>query len=70
MTWRDKLEIGLKHDAPFRRDNLPDDEVRGPERPAGEGRSPVVTNAEARAESRTPPSPAVRRRKRSKRAHQ
>ena len=24
MTWKDKLEIGLKDDAPFRRDNLPD----------------------------------------------
>ena len=24
MTWKDKLEIGLKEDAPFRIDNLPD----------------------------------------------
>jgi hypothetical protein len=24
MTWKDKLEIGLKDDAPYRRDNLPD----------------------------------------------
>jgi len=24
MTWKDKLELGLKDDAPFRRDNLPD----------------------------------------------
>ena len=24
MTWKDKLEIGLKDDAPFRRDNSPD----------------------------------------------
>jgi hypothetical protein len=24
MTWKDKLEIGLKEDAPYRRDNLPD----------------------------------------------
>jgi hypothetical protein len=23
MTWKDKLEIGLKDDAPYRRDNLP-----------------------------------------------
>jgi hypothetical protein len=45
MTWRDKLEIGLKPDAPFRRDNLPDGEVHGPERPAGPGRSPVVADA-------------------------
>ena len=33
MTWRDKLEIGLKEDAPFRRDNLPDFQKKpaGPE---------------------------------------
>ena len=24
MTWKDKLEIGLKDDAAFRRDNLPE----------------------------------------------
>jgi hypothetical protein len=23
MTWRDKVEIGLKQDAPYRKDNLP-----------------------------------------------
>ena len=23
MTWKDKLEIGLKEDAPYRKDNLP-----------------------------------------------
>ena len=40
MTWKDKLEIGLKEDAPYRKDNLPDQQVRGPEIPAGEGRSP------------------------------
>jgi len=45
MTWRDKMEIGLKRDAPFRRDNLPTFEVEGPEVPAGEGRSPVVPAA-------------------------
>ena len=46
MTWRDTLEIGLKEDAPFRRDNLPDfqkhvddvlpapiDPIRSPEEP-------------------------------------
>jgi hypothetical protein len=42
MTWKDKLELGLKDDAAFRKDNLPEDEVRGPEDPAGPGRSPVV----------------------------
>jgi hypothetical protein len=46
MTWRDKLEIGLRPDAPFRRDNLPDGEIHGPERPAGPGRSPVIADAE------------------------
>lgn len=43
MTWRDKLELGLKKDAAFRRDNLPPDEVHGPEEASGPGRSPVVT---------------------------
>lgn len=43
MTWKDKLELGLKEDAPFRRDNLPADEVQGPEETSGPGRSPVVT---------------------------
>ena len=40
MTWKDKLEIGLKEDAPYRKDNLPASEIRGPEKPAGPGRSP------------------------------
>lgn len=43
MTWKDKLEIGLKEDAPFRKDNLPESQVRGPETPTGPGRSPEVT---------------------------
>ena len=43
MTWRDKLELGLKDDAASRRDNLPPDEVHGPEEDSGPGRSPVVT---------------------------
>ncbi len=45
MTWRDKLEIGLKEDAPFRKDNLPESQVRGPEVPAGPGRSAEVPAA-------------------------
>ncbi len=45
MTWKDKLEIGLKEDAPFRKDNLPPSQVRGPEVPAGEGRSPEIPAA-------------------------
>jgi hypothetical protein len=35
MTWRDKLEIGLKENAPYRKDNLPLTEVIGPELPQG-----------------------------------
>lgn len=45
MTWRDKLEIGLKGDAPFRKDNLPESQVRGPQIPQGPGRSPVIPMA-------------------------
>jgi len=47
MTWKDKLELGLKNDAPFRKDNLPESQVRGPEVPAGPGRSPVIPAAVA-----------------------
>jgi hypothetical protein len=42
MTLRDKLEIGLKEDAAYRKDNLPDAQVRGPEIPTGPGRSPQI----------------------------
>ena len=42
MTIKDKLEIGLKEDAPYRKDNLPDSQVRGPEVPTGPGRSPEI----------------------------
>ena len=42
MTWRDKLEIGLKEDAPYRKDNLPESQVRGPEISNGPGRSPEI----------------------------
>jgi hypothetical protein len=45
MTWKDKLEIGLKEDAPFRKDNLPQSEVGGPEIPSGPGRSPEMPMA-------------------------
>jgi len=50
MTWKDKLEIGLKDDAAFRRDNLPEfqktdhgrekkagDETRSREEPGARG---------------------------------
>ena len=45
MTWIDKLEVGLKEDAPFRKDNLPESQIRGPEVPSGPGRSPVIPMA-------------------------
>lgn len=48
MTWKDKLEIGLKDDAPYRRDNLPDRQKRpkGPSRQlTDEDRSPEEPGA-------------------------
>ena len=42
MTLKDKLEIGLKEDAPYRKDNLPPNQVRGPQLPSGPGRSPEI----------------------------
>ena len=67
MTWKDKLEIGLKEDAPYRKDNLPESEVSGPEIPSGPGRSPEIPDARragARApvEPSTPPTPPRPRR--------
>jgi hypothetical protein len=52
MTWKDKLELGLKHDAPFRKDNLPEKEAKGPEIPAGPGRSPIVVDAVVKHDER------------------
>ena len=31
MTWRDKLELGVKEDALHGKDNLPPSQIRGPE---------------------------------------
>jgi hypothetical protein len=45
MTWRDKLEIGLKENAPYRKDNLPLSEIVGPEIPQGPGRSAEIPRA-------------------------
>jgi hypothetical protein len=45
MTLKDNLEIGLKKDAAFRKDNLPPEQVRGREVSAGPGRSPVIPAA-------------------------
>ena len=49
MTWKDKLEIGLKEDAPFRKDNLPANEIHGPQLSTGPGRSPEIPQARADA---------------------
>lgn len=66
MTWKDTRESGLKEDAPFRKDNLPDDRVRGPEIDKGPGRSPVIpaarTDVPATAPEETrPPRPRDKR---------
>jgi hypothetical protein len=63
MTWKDKLEIGLKEDAPFRKDNLPAEEIKGPQLPTGPGRSPEIPLARTDAVK-----PAVNARRRSSRA--
>ena len=62
MTWKDKLEIGLKPDAPIRKDNLPKEQVRGPQIDAGEGRSAVIPAAAADKTIAPParPQPRVR----------
>ena len=70
MTWKDKLEIGLKDDAPFRRDNLPDfqkaDEGAAPEDPETE-RSPEEPGARAEAARESLAVKQQRRRRTSKR---
>ena len=43
MTWSDKRETGLKGDAPYRKDNLRDSQIRGPK--TGPGRSPEIPMA-------------------------
>lgn len=68
MTWRDKLEIGLKKDAEFRKDNLPDFEVEGPVKPVGPGRSPVVPEAKRLATEANQASEATRSARRKERA--
>jgi hypothetical protein len=64
MTWKDKLEIGLKEDAPYRKDNLPPSEVIGPEVPQGPGRSAEIPHARgARIRSATTSNASPARRK-------
>jgi hypothetical protein len=53
MTWRDKLEIGLKENAQYRKDNLPENEVVGPELPQGPGRSPEIPRTRGTAAPRS-----------------
>jgi hypothetical protein len=47
MTWRDKLELVPKADAPYRKANLPASETHGPEVPTEPGRSPEIPLARA-----------------------
>ena len=58
MTWRDKLEIGLKENAPYRKDNLPQAEVTGPEIPQGPGRSAEISDARG-TKTETPSVPGA-----------
>jgi hypothetical protein len=75
MTWRDKLEIGLKENASYRKDNLPATEVTGAQVPQGPGRSaevpharetrtatPAASSAPAVGDASRPPGRRVRRR--------
>jgi hypothetical protein len=39
------VDIGLKEDAAYRKDNLPTSQVRGPEIPTGPGRSAEISMA-------------------------
>jgi len=71
MTWKDKLEIGLKDDAPFRRDNLPEFQQTGaeksPEDPEAD-RSPEEPGARAEAARESMAVKQQRGRRGSKRA--
>jgi hypothetical protein len=58
MTWRDKLEIGLKENAPYRKDNLPLTEVIGPELPQGPGRLAEIPHARGTS-TQTPTMPGA-----------
>jgi hypothetical protein len=68
MTWKDKLEIGLKDDAPFRQDNLPSIQRRtrrGRKKPGDPTRSAEEPGARAAAEHGANPLAGRRRRRRS-----
>jgi len=69
MTWKDKLEIGLKHDASFRRDNLPDEQKSSevpPVQPGDPTRSPEDPAARADAQRAVAENPPVRTNKASR----
>ena len=79
MTWKDKLEIGLKDDAAFRRDNLPEFQKteHGREKKAGDGtrsreepgaRTEAARQAGPGDEVKTAPAPTRKRGARSARA--
>ena len=63
MTWKDKLEIGLKEDAPYRKDNLPTSEIQGPQLSKGPGRSAevVLARTDETAQPGTPGTSVARR---------
>jgi hypothetical protein len=67
MTWRDKPEMGLKDDAPTRKDNVPSGQIGGLDTPAGPGRFPDL--AIVRGEQNgTRVAPVVRQAVRKRRA--
>jgi hypothetical protein len=45
MTWRDKLALGPKENAVYRKENLPPRQIRGIEVPCAPGRSPEIPQA-------------------------
>jgi hypothetical protein len=68
MTWKDKLEIGLKDDAAFRRDNLPNFQKKYRSRrrkPGDSTRSPEEPGARDAAEHGANPLAGRRRRRRA-----
>jgi hypothetical protein len=57
MTWKDKLEIGLKDDAAFRHDNVPDFQKTGDSANGGEKTDRSPEEPQAREDAETAPSP-------------
>lgn len=60
MTWKDKLEIGLKDDAPFRRDNLPDFQRNGGSNGVESDRHGVEADVKPDDPTRSPEEPEAR----------